>query len=369
VRIVVADECPLPSPSMVDPLPQYRRFVPVVAAVIWTCMSLGAGCANDSQQRWENDVLEAQRLHDRGEWATAERRYRTLLDRADDTEDRRHVRLQLARLAADRGDIERALERYRDIWSEPRDDAPGARAMYEAARLTADRADRPEEARSMKRRLVERYPNSSWAELSVEDLADHYADRGDWEGLRSEMDALYESVRETAVADHVLQTAGEALWRDAHRPGAALPYFRRVIDEHPDGETVDDAEWAAGQIYVRRQDWENALAVLGRLGERVQSSWLVGTFNSPHASEARYELGRIQLLFLDDYDEAIDHFERYLSDFPRNRRADDSLWQIAQAHRLAGRPNACRRTLKRLIEEFPESRHVDSARDTLEVMK
>lgn len=339
----------------------------VVGLLVWLVSANGCA-AKEHEVQWESDILEARRIHDRGEYSTAETRYRELLESADSTEERRYVRLQLARLAADRGETEEAIERYREIWRKAIDDSAGARSMYEASRLVIEKLGRPGDGRSMKRRLIRRFPDSSWAERSIEDLVAYHARREAWEALQSEVDSLYEDVRETSVADHLLQTAGEVLWQDGGRADAALGYLHGVFERHPDGEAVDDAEWAAARIYMRYQNWEDALPVLRRLADRVNASWLIGTFNSPHASKARFALGRIHLLFLDDYAEAIDHFEQYLSDFPRNRRADDSAWHIAHAHRLAGETDAYRRALTRLVEDFPESRYVDSAREQLRLM-
>ena len=357
---------------MVDLAFLHRRSAALLAALLCVVATgvTTIGCAAPEEQtRWESDILAAQRLHDRGELSTAEARYQELLERADDAEDRRYVRLQMARLTADRGETERALEDYRAIWSEPIDDSHGARALHEASRLVEEKQEDPERARAMRRKLIRRYPESAWAERSVESLADHYATRESWDTLASEFDELYADVRETPLAGHLLQTVGEILWRRGGRPDVALPYFLRVIEDHADGLAVDDAEWAAGQIYLRRQEWERAVPVLRQLAERVDASWLVGTLNSPHASKARYQLGFIHMTFLDDYAEAIDHFERYLADFPRNRRADDSAWHLSQAHRLAGDRSEYRRALKRLIEEFPESRFVEPARQELRLMQ
>ena len=359
-------------PSMVDLAFLQQRSAAWLTALLCAAAvsSTILGCAAPEEQtRWESDILAAQRLHDRGDLSTAEQRYEELLERADDAEDRRYVRLQMARLAADRGETERALEVYRAVWSEPLDDSHGARALHEASRLVDERQDNPERARAMRRKLIRRYPESAWAERSVESLAEYYADREAWEALQSEFDQLYADVQTTPLAGPLLQTVGETLWRRAGRPDAALPYFLRVIEDHADGLVVDDAEWAAGRIFLRRQQWERAVPILRQLAKRVDASWLVGTLNSPHASKARYQLGFIHMTFLDDYAEAIDHFERYLADFPRNRRADDSAWHLGQAHRLAGDRGGYRRALKRLIEEFPESRFVEPARQELRLMQ
>ncbi|MFB6375672.1 MAG: tol-pal system YbgF family protein, partial [Bradymonadaceae bacterium] len=99
-------------------------------------------------------------------------------------------------------DIQQALREYERIWSEPIDDSAGARAMYEASRLVGRKRGRPEKARAMRRRLMDRYPESAWAERSVEALLDHHAERDDWEALCRNLDALYDELRKTPLADH-----------------------------------------------------------------------------------------------------------------------------------------------------------------------
>ena len=338
----------------------------VLLATLWVALAVPSGCSSTGADTdWERSVLSARSLQDRGAYAEAERRYRELLQGADTREEQRYVRLQLARLAADRGDHERALKRYRGIWSKELDDATGARAMFEAAELTEEELGEGAEARRMRRRLIGRYPASMWAERSVEVLAEDFARRDAWEAFEQEFRAMYRRARGTPVADDILFTTGETFEERGGDLDKALAYYRKTMRRHPEANFTDDAEWRAARILVDRQNWEPAVRILERLAERVKTSWFVGTYNSPLASKARFRLGMIHLTHLSEYREAIEHFRRYLADFPRNAKADDSAWHIAHAYRLMGDRSEYRKALRRLIEEFPESRYVERARRQL----
>lgn len=345
-----------------------RRFIAAAAVVALLSVAL-AGCASKSKStetsNWDEEVLAAHRLQDRGKYEEAEERFRKLLEEAGDREDRRYVRLQLARLSAAREQTDEALQRYETIWSAEVDDEIGARAMYETSELLLNRSDQPERARALRRRLVRRFPESMWAERSVETLADYYQRNGSWDDLAEVFEELHAAVADTAVGDDLLFTLGEVFRDDAGDTDRALVYFERVMERYPKRDFVDDAEWAAARIYVGRQAWRRAVPLLERTAKRVDASWGVGTFNSPYASQARFRLGMIHLTHLSDYERALEHFRRYLEDFPRNARADDSAWHIAQAYRLMEQKEDYREALEYLVEEFPESRYVERANEQL----
>jgi len=311
-------------------------------------------------------MLEGRRFQDRGDYDRAGERYRKLRDGSGTAEDRRYAQLQLARVAADRESYEEAVERYATVWQNAEQGAIPARAMFEASDIYRKKLESPERDRALKRQIIQRFSGTTWAERSVESLADRYREREDWSGLRRDFDELYEQVRETSVAEDILYTVGDVLNRGADDPDGALEYYQRLLDRHPQGDLADDTEWEAAQIHLRRQNWGAAIPLLRSLAEKVQASAWVGTYNSPHASKARYRLGFIHLTHLDDYRTSIDHFRTYLDDFPDNRRADDAAWHIAQAYRLLGDTENQRRALRRLVDEFPESRYTRRARDQLD---
>jgi len=352
-----------PPPSSLPPIrptPSRARWAAIVLVVL-----LASGCApNATGPEWERRVVEAQRLQERGDYDTAEERYRRLLEEAETYRDRGYIRLQLARLAADRGRHETALELYRRVWSGAGSDSISipARAMFEASELLADRLGDDERARTARLRIVRSFPETTWAERSVEILGAEYAERQDWEGLRRRFEKLYTQTRKTPVAEDLLYEVARTLHVDAADPEGALTYYRRILDDHPDGLLVDDAEWEAARIHLKRQDWSRAIPLLRSLARRVDSSSWVGTFNSPHASKARFRLGILHVTHLGEYREALDQFRLYLADFPNNPRADDALWHMAESYRLLDRPAERESVLRRLIEEYPESRHAGRAR-------
>jgi TolA-binding protein len=336
-------------------------------------------------EQWERAINQAQNMEERGEYDSAEDRYETLREVADEADERRYAALQLAQLHAERGNPDEALAGYKKLWEASVDDAHGARAIFEGSQLVEqqDQLECPTDTpdlqttivrdlpcpQLMQLKLVRRYPASMWAERGVEQLADYYVDRGNWSGLTRAFEALHEAVRETEVADDVLFEAGLRFRNDRGDRETALGYFRRLLDAYPEALLADDAAWEAADICVARQDWACALPLLTDLSTRVRQTIAapkLGTENSPYASKATYRLGFLHLTHLDAYGAAADHFRRYLSEFPDNRRADDSAWHLAHAYRLADERKAYRRALRDLIERYPKSRYADRARRELE---
>ena len=277
----------------------------------------------EAHQAWERDVLEVQTLHDRNKYDEAEQRYRSLLEQADDPDQRRYVRLQLAKLALDRGNVQEAKSRYRSIWRETVEDAHGGRALDAHARLVRRTGD-DRRANQLLAKLITRYPETSWAEQAAQKLATWHNDHGQLAELPETFERLHEEVGQTTVGDDLWYVLARA-FAEASDPPTALLYFDRVIDEHPKGDRVDDAEWEAAQLHLARQEWGAAVDKLERVADRFIPSWFIGSYSSPHASKARYRLGFIHLTHLSDYETAIGHFEQYLDDFPANPRADDAL--------------------------------------------
>ncbi len=387
--------------SAIFPFPAGLKASPALCACVMLA-GLVAGCASSGNQVddnareipsaeqepdvWEQQALDARNLHDEGNLREARERYETLLERAESPDDRRYIRLQLARLSADREEWDEALEGYEEIWSEEIEDRYGARAMFEASRViertsqgkdarpteTSQGKDAPPKglpaAERLRWRLVARYPESTWAERSVESIAAHYAEGEEWASLQREFDRLHDELAPTSIADDILFEAAIVLGNRRGDRETALAYLRRLLDEHPDALLADDAEWEAARLCIDTQDWSCALPLLRRLSERTRGSVAapkLGVLHPPYASKALYRLGYLHLTHLDDYAAAAEQFRRFLDEFPDHPKADDSAWHLAHAHRLAGEREAYRRALRRLIDDYPKSRHVEPARRQL----
>lgn len=335
-------------------------WIVLIAALLVT------SCGRDRYiHRWNDRVLEVGKLHDAGELDEAQRRYEELLENAPGHEERRYVLNELARIAERRGDWHTALDRYEQVYSQEYDDEAGARATYRSAKIVTERLGETERGRRLLRQTVTRYPASVSAEFSVRELAERFRDRGEFSRLEQYFDELYVEVEDQPVADNLLFALGMTLEEHADDEAGALAHYRTLYTNYPDGGLSDDALWQAAMIHKRHQRWPQAIELLETLADDVETSWFVGSYNSPWTNDARFELGLIHLLFLDDYDAAIEHFERYLSDFPHSVETDDAAWHIVEAHRLMGDKDGYRRAMEDFIEQYPESRFVRQATQRL----
>jgi tetratricopeptide (TPR) repeat protein len=328
-------------------------------------------CGHDRfVHQWNDRVLATAKLQDSGELDKAEERYQQLLENAPDDGARRHVLNELAGISQARGEWEQALERYERVWSAPADDEAGAHALYQSSVIATVHMQAQDRGLTLKRKTIKRYPRSVSAEFSARDLADYYLKKRDYTGMKTEFDALYQATKQTPVADNVLFAVAQALEVEVEDEDAALLYYRELFTHYSDGGLADDALWQAAMIYHRRQDWQQANALFSRLADNVETSWFVGSYNSPWANDARFKIGLTYLLFLDDYPQAISHFERFIEDFPTSIDTDDAAWNIVQARRLMGddRPKdneRYRQALTDFVQEYPLSRHVREAQRRL----
>lgn len=328
-----------------------------------------AACGADRPaQKWKDRLDEADRTQQADDLEAAERRYEELLDAAPDDHERRAVLNELAAIHEKRGDYDRALARYEEVWRDDDiDDEHGGRALYRSALIRLEERDQTDRGLALLERTATRYPASVSAEFAIRRLADHYTDRHDFEALEDQLTDLYEEVSGEAVADNILFEVAVRLHEEAGDAGAALPYYRRVHTDHDEMfGLADDALWEEARIHQRRQHWPEAIALYEELADRLDASWFIGSYDSPLADDARFELGRIHLIFLDNYESAIAHFEQYLKDFPDHLKADDAAWHIVHAHRLAGHREAFSEKLDEFERDFPESRYtrrVDGLRE------
>ncbi|MGM0555715.1 MAG: tetratricopeptide repeat protein [Myxococcota bacterium] len=324
------------------------------------------GCSsNKPVHQWNDRVLETGSVADDGDLTTAREHYERLLETAPGAEERRYVLVELGRLAEEQGEFQDALAYYERVWSEERDDEYGGEAMYRTALIQQRHLDQAERARQTRRETIFSYPKSVSAEFAVRDLADYYERRGALDEIKADFEDIYARVAGTPIGDNIMFELGRVLERSGGRDDEALGAYREVVREYNDDSLADDALWQMSKIYRRHQMWEPAMEALELCAAKMEPSWFIGDYNSPWANDARFQLGIINLLFLDRYDVAIDQFEQYLDDFPTSLFADDAAWHILEARRLLGERTAYREAMRQFIDEYPESRHVRTAKTRL----
>lgn len=312
--------------------------------------------------QWNDRVLEAGSQVDKGNLEEARERYERLLDTAPEDEERRYVLVELGRIAEEQGDWRDALSYYERVWTGERDDEYGGEALYRTALIQQEQLGEPAKARKTLRRTIFEYPASVSAEFAVRDLTDFYLENRTLEQMNRDFREIYGRVEGEPVGDNVMFELGRALEASGDHDDEALAAYREVAITYGDDSLADDALWQMSKIYRRHQMWEPALQALELCAGMMEPSWFIGSYDSPWANDARFQLGIINLLFLDHYEQAVDHFETYLDDFPHSVFADDAAWHIIEAHRLAGSRGAYRESMRAFIEDFPESRHVRTAR-------
>ncbi len=307
-------------------------------------------------EHWTDAVLETQAIHDDGHFEEAASRYVKLRESAPRPQDRRWVTYELAILERDRGNDGRALELLEKLWREPVVDAHGARALYDASEIHA-RQGNHEISQEMRFAAIARYPNEMGAELALETLVEYYRSRGLHETVSKVMRTLHKEISESYLADNVLYFLAQNEDRYLDDPDAAIVVYHEIFVNHPESGLADDALWEATLIYRRHQRWKPAIHNLTIMANDVETSWFVGNYNSPWLDNAIYDLGMINLLFVEDYDEAVRYFDRYTRDFEFSTLADDAAWHACEARRLQKADAAHLQCLKRFVQNYPESRY------------
>lgn len=321
-------------------------------------MSMAIGCgSNRPVAHWDQKVLAVGRAHDAGKIDQAERDYLRLLKNPPSEDARRFVLTELAKISAQREDWGEALKRYKMVYAEGIDDEASATAHYRTGIILDEHFGEHERALQMRRDTITRFPRSVAAEMAVRDHAVYYKKTGDFEAMKRDFNQLASKVKGEPALGTLLFAAAQQLHK-AGRTSEALPYYRRVWTEDPDGHLADDSLWEAAQIYEKRQDWPNAIAVYRKAAGLLQSAWFMGNDNSPWANDARRNLGYIYMLFLDDYPAALREFDQFLLDFPDGFLTDDVAWDRVHVLRLIHGQKAFEDAMREFAKQYPESRYV-----------
>lgn len=335
---------------------------PVVVLMLLAVMSMAVGCGkNRPVAQWNDKVLAVGRAHDAGKVDQAERDYLRLLQNPPSEDARRYILTELAEISRQRGDWDQALKRYEMVYAEGIDDEASALALYRTGLIVEEQYGDLERAIEIRRDTITRFPGSVAAEMAVADHAKYYRQTGDYEAMKRDFDQLAAKVKGTQTTGTILFAAAQNLQK-AGDTDAALPYYRRIWTETPDGALADDSLWEAAQIYDARQDWPRAIELYRQGASRLISSWFMGNENSVWANDARRRIAYIYMLHLDDYPAALREIDQYLEDFPDGFMTDDVAWDRVQLMRLMHGDAAFEDAMRAFAESYPESRYMREVR-------
>lgn len=289
-----------------------------------------------------------------------------LTSTAPTDEKRRDAEFDLARMALKADDLETATGAFQSLVDEQVDDRIDSRARYELGRLAAEHHGDHDRARQLLEEAI--LETTPWAgsELALKFYVRHERDLQRHEQLVDALADLADDTDDDRMAAQLHLERGMVLDDDLRRTDDALDAFRAAFDRCYDCASTDEALYQMGNVYVRLQQWQPAIEVLEIVADRTDRSRFVGTYSSARASDARYLLGRIEMLYRQDYEAARYHFEEYLDWFGDGPDGHHVAWYLVDIERLDGTDESYRDALRQFIEDHPYSRHVDTAEDRLE---
>lgn len=285
------------------------------------------------------------------------------------------------------GDRSQAASLYRSLvetWPQSRyaDDA-----QYELGLLQYEREDYSAAAASF-RQVVRTYPgsdrvgdayywlgNAQLADRELDAALEAYSRAIDRDAapdsLRHEVQfqkawALYENGRFdqaapafTALSESAArhQRGRDALFwaADSHFQSGRLDRARQLLlrytDRYPDGRHAAAAQYALGWTYFKQQRYEPA----ARAFQRFLQDYRGADAGIPYRQDARLRLADCYYA-MKRYDDAVETYRRV-----DGEGADYALFQTGQALNFAGRPDEAVRTLRRLVDRYPDSRWREEA--------
>jgi TolA-binding protein len=237
----------------------------------------------------------------------------------------------------------------------PGDPATAAAALAAAARV---RLALGQDARAydLDWRVIVEYPDESAADDALRSVVADGRGRNPRE-LYGALRDLYARLAGTAVGDNLLWAMARIARDDLHDDAAALDALDRMVAAHPKSPFADDALWEGAALARARHDPEGALRRLRALLATRETSWIVGSYLSPHLPPAALEVGRILRDDLGQPREALAAFARVGADYPTSTLVDDALYETAVTHAALGDAAAACRDLAELARRFPESRY------------
>jgi len=266
-----------------------------------------------------------------------------------------------------------SFERARDRCRDP---MLASRALFEMGRMIADRA-RDDCARGLKacpatpifRRVVSRYPTEPSARRSVAWLREIAQQGGGASEAYEEMTRLFSGVKTWDIGAYLLFAGAELLTvRDGEEASrwARLALYRRILDEYPRSHLANDAMFESARLCLDLGRGLDALRHLRLLMMQRETSYLMGSYDSPLYARARFLASDAVLMATGNVRKAVRELELYVQEYPRSSRRGEALFRAYELWRDAGEASEAGMILHRLAEQFPATVHGKRARKILD---
>lgn len=334
------------------------------------------GCAGASPRRvaFLEDLAVVEARMVQGRYDEALSAAAVLEDRAKGDLDRCPLLLARARALAGLGHHAEALGTFQRTEAACRTSPMvSARALFEVGVLVATRSPDPLEAVAVFRRVVTRFPDEPAARRAVTWIRDLLMSHRGARAAVEEMRGLYRQAGAGEVGPTLLFQAAEVLRngengapaRDATRDDR-LALYSVILARHLDSALADDAAVEAARICMETgQPWVAVRLLVGVLARR-ETSWFVGSYETPIYPEAAWLMVEARLQATGDGIGAARDFVAFARDFPADRRVAEALWRAYHLFAAAGRDEEAREALRMLAEVRPRTPAGREARRRLE---
>ena len=182
---------------------------------------------------------------------------------------------------------------------------------------------------------VEFYPEALY------ELGRTYTLKEDEENAKSCYERLVQSVKDSTFVAKAYIEMG-TLARNQSMFNEALGYYKTVVEEMPLSEYADDALLAIESIYQTKEDPEEYIAYIERIGK--------GGIKSDEEKEDMIFNSAEQVFLSENYQKALVSLQNYLDKYPKGRNLCKAGFYMAESFRMLGKYEQACDCYKTVIE-------------------
>lgn len=324
---------------------------------------LGLGCGSPPAPAYVRDNEAALALSRQGQHAAAAARYERAAADADQPRDAEEARYRAAASYARAGDTGKARSLYERLASDAKDAERRARADFALAELLEVSGDSAA-AQQHLAAAIERHPRSGNARAALTRHLDYLRAQGGSARVLAYLEAKGPKLSSSELGESVCYFRArelDALERTAEARDGYLDCAARY--PYPGGAYWDDALFRAAEKERTLGAPARALEHLQRMLAEREKARFVGSYEKGRYAEAQLEIGRIYRDALRDPARARRALRQVWLGHPKNRLADDALFEEALVARGQGdQPGTCE-PLGIIVRELPDSRYVACAHE------
>jgi tetratricopeptide (TPR) repeat protein len=333
------------------------------SATIAALVAIAAGCAPDRGDADLASFAAGQRAFHAGRWAECAAAWSDAAGKARRVKDRDEARFLEARCYERAFHWEDARATYRKLIAESPTGPRTGRAVYDLAEIEIAHGD-AERGWQMLDDAVRKYPAHGLARPSLRRLVRHAEETGGEPAVQALLDAHAAALRGTELDEVVTYERSRSLERAGKKQEAHDAYLASARRHpYPFGGLTDDAYWRAAKIDEELGRYEEAIAHLRELLSSREPSGAWGSYERPRYSDAQLEIAEIYRDKIKDHAAARREFEKLYALHPSTINRDDAVWNEARIALADKDQKTVCALMKRMLEEFPESRYARCAHE------